>query len=412
MNRILTSLFFILALPLSILAQQANIAFDSDYEGEFVISVDGSLDIGSNAITSKFFKSFYTGQYLDVELKNKTFKKLGKRNRMGFDLNYGLRIAQMPDTSSAWGYYAALNNVFHIDMGFTQDLFKLYFAGNKEYAGKSAELAKSSFQLLSYRQLKGGFIKKSSNSIWGLGLSFVKGENYTGGQIKKGSLFTEQDGLYIDLETQLKAQMSDTGKTTFGDFVGWGIGADFFYSTQLNEKSKLNFEISDLGFISWGPKSLTIENDTAFRFEGVEVDDILNIGDSLFKGFTTDSILDTLNATSSKGAFTKLIPGYISITYQNQISEKLTLNTGIIYRLNANYFPYIYFGTDIKLGEKVDFMGKLSYGGYATLGLGLGMNFHLAKFLQLQVNSNHIEGYLLPGAATAQGVSVNLIAHF
>lgn len=401
-----------MALPFGAMAQQENIAFRSGYDGQFVISADGSFDIGSNAITSKFLKNFYTGQFLDAELKDKTFKKLGKRNRIGFDLNYGLRIAQMPDTSSAWGYYASINNILHLDMGFTEDLFRLYFGGNKQYAGKTAELSKSNFQLLSYRQLKGGFIKQGNNSIWGLGLSFIKGENYVSGQMNKGSLFTEEDGLYIDLETQLKAQMSDTSNTTFSDFVGWGLGVDFFYSAQLNDKSKLNFEVADFGFISWGSKSLTIENDTSLRFEGIEVDNIINLGDSIFNGFTTDSILDTLNATSSKGAFSRLLPGYLSVAYQNQIKEKIALNAGLIYRLNANYFPYIYFGSDIKLGDKVNFMGRLSYGGYATLGLGLGFDFSLARFLDLRIYSNHVEGYLLPGAATAQGVAINLTAHF
>lgn len=412
LSKIYPLLILLLALPFGLLAQQQNVIFSNDYDGEFIISADGSLDIGSNAITSKFFKYYYTGQYIDVDLKEKTFKKLSSKNRMGFDLTYNLKVIQMPDSGSAWGYYAGLNNVLHIDAGFREDLFRVYFAGNKAYAGQTAEWGKSSFQLLSYRQLKGGFIKKGNNSLWGLGLSFIKGDNYLSASLDKGNLFTEQEGAYIDLETQLKVQMSDTGNTKFGDFQGWGLGFDFFYSAQLNEKSKLNFEVTDLGFIAWNPKSITIENDTTIHFEGIEVDNILNIGDSIFSGITTDSILDTLNATSTKGGFSKLIPGYISISYSNQIKEKLALNAGITHRLNANYFPYIYFGTDIKLGEKVEFMGKLSYGGYATLGLGLGMKFDLANFLTLQVASNHIEGYLLPGAATAQGVYVNILAHF
>lgn len=394
------------------LAQQQNPLLNDSYKGQFIISADGSLDIGSNAITSKFFKSYYTGQYLDAELKEKTFKKLKANNRMGFDLTYNLQIAQLPDSGSAWGYYAGFNNVFHLDMGFREDLFKLYFSGNKDYAGQTAELGESSFQLLSYRQLKGGFVKQSEKSLWGLGISLIKGDQYASGKLEKGNLFTEQDGLYIDLETKLTAQFSDTGNTSFSNMAGWGMGLDFFYSTQLNEKSKLNIEVTDLGFIAWNPQSITIENDTSIHWEGVEVGNIINIGDSLFNGFTTDSILDTLNATASHGAFSKLLPGYVSVSYYNQVKEKLALNAGITHRLNANYFPYIYFGTDINLGQKVKFMGRLSYGGYATLGLGLGMKFDITKLLVLQVNSNHIEGYLLPGAATAQGVYVNLLAHF
>lgn len=405
-------IFIFLFSSLGTFAQQTNVVFSDGVKGQFIISVDASYDVGSNAVRAKFFNSFYTGKFLDADLKEKTLKRLKNNNRLGLDVTYRLQLAQMPDSAGSWGYYAHINNVIHADAGFKGDLFRLAFEGNTNLAGQTAELGPSDFQFLTYRQVKAGFIKGGEKSLWGLGLSFFKAESYLGASLDKGDLFTQEDGLYIDLTSQLTLQRSDTGKVTFADMVGWGAGLDFFYSAQLNDKSKLNVEVADLGFLSWSDKSVKIENDTSLHFEGIEIDNLLNFGDSLFTGFTTDSLLDTLGAHSSSGAFSTMVPGYIQVNYQNQLSDKVTLNTGIAQRFKANFFPYLYAGTNIKLGEKVLFTNRLSYGGYAGLGLGLGMRFELSKFLRFEVNSSHIEGYLMPGVASAQGVYVNLMAHF
>lgn len=412
LKRIYLSIFLLVLTASFARAQQSHIAFSEGTQGQFLVAVDGSFDIGSNAVKTKFFNSFYSGKFIDTDLKDKTYKSLKNNNRIGFDVTYRLQIAQMPDSVKSWGYYASLNNVIHADAGFKGDLFRLAFSGNSDYAGQTMELGKSDFQFLSYRQVKAGFIKGSNKSTWGLGLSFIKGESYLGASLDKGELFTETDGLYLDITSQLTLQRSDTGDVKFSDMVGWGAGLDFLYSAQLNDKSKLNIEVSDLGFISWSDKSVKIENDTTLHFEGIEIDNLIDLGDSLFTGFTTDSLLDTLGAHSSSGAFSTVVPGYIHLNYITQLKDNLALNAGIAQRLKANFFPYIYVGTNVKLGERVTFTNRLSYGGYASLGVGVGMRFDIGKFMRFEVNSNHIEGYLIPGATTAQGVSVNLMGRF
>ena len=117
------------------------------------IEFAGNYSVTSTAINANFFKSIYTGKFIDTDLKNSAQNKLGAYNLMGADVDaaalYFHKIA--PRTF----FYAGVG--YNIDLGvqFTDDLFNLAFFGNKEYVGKTADLqgAQVKYMPVSYTHL-------------------------------------------------------------------------------------------------------------------------------------------------------------------------------------------------------------------------------------------------------------------
>lgn len=382
-------------------------------------TLGASFDYGaaSSSVNIKFINSFYRGDFIDEDLKQSVFKRTKDKNRLGFDLNYGLWYVHNPDTASTktTSWFLSFRNRLHADALITGDLFKTYFAGNKQFAGKTAKLGESRFNFLNYRQLQLGMSflsdKWESKVRFGAALSFIKGEQNINAFIEKGDLFTDADGQFIDLDVALEIRNSDNSNRKFFDLKGYGAALDIFLGIE-REKSIIRVEISDLGFIDWNQNAQSIHNDTAIHFEGIDIANLFDIGDTLANSLNADSIQTELGFVTEKVDYSTPLPAYIHIGYTHKTKENLNINAGFVYRMSANYSPYIYVGTEHKMKNNFNINTRFAWGGYGTYNLGVGLSKQFGKGFKVSLGTNNLEGLVVTKAANGVGAFINLIGYF
>ena len=406
----------LLFISISSVAQTFSPVFTETNPGS---SLGAGFDYGvnSSSVNIKFFNTFYRGDYIDDDLKQSVFDKTKDKNRLGFDLNYGLWYVHNPDSVSgkSMSWFVSLRNRQHADALFTGDLFKTYFAGNKQFAGQTAQLGETRFNYINYRQLQLGMSflsdKGESKVRFGAGLSFLKGEQNLNLFLSKGDVFTDADGQFIDLDMALEVRNSDNSNKKFFDLKGYGAALDLFLGIE-KQKSIIRFELSDFGFIDWNQNAKSTHNDTALRFEGLRIDNLFDIGDSLVNSLDADSIKTDMGFITENIDYSTPLPSMIHLGYTHKTKQNLYINAGFAYRMAANYSPYIYIGTEHKFKSNFNINTRFAWGGYGTYNIGLGLSKQFGKAFKVNLGTNNLEGLLITKAANGVGAYINLVGYF
>src|SRR5207247_2282393 len=130
--------------------------------------------------------------------------KLKDNNRFGADFYTSLGCKMHCD--SIFGlkdvfYKIELKDVSHVDASFSRDLFEVYFKGNKDFAGHTADFSNFNYNLLQYQELKFSLSKDyrndSSSSVVTAGLSLVNGQHFYRIEAGRATLFTDSGGEFI-----------------------------------------------------------------------------------------------------------------------------------------------------------------------------------------------------------------------
>lgn len=409
-------LFSIFLFNLSSTAQNFSPVFSENNPGS---AMGASFDYGFNSsnITVKYFNRFYRGEFIDEDLKQSVFKRTKEKNRAGYDLNYGLWYVQNPDSASGknTSWFVSLRSRAHADAQFTGDLFKTYFAGNKQFAGKTAQLGESRFNYLSYRQVQLGMSilsdKGNAKVRFGAGLSFLKGEQNINIFLRRGNFYTDLNGLYIDADMALEIRNSDFSDRKFFDMKGYGAALDLFLGIE-KPKSIFRFELSDFGFIDWNKNAQSTRNDTSIRFEGINIANLFEIGDSLVNSLNADSIKTDMGFVTESYSYSTPLPAFMHLAYTYKAKENLFVNIGFVYRMAANYSPYIYAGTEHKLKSGFGINTRFAWGGYGTYNIGFAASKQFGKAFKVHLGTNNLEGVIITGAANGVGAYINLTGYF
>jgi len=408
--------FPLLFISASSFAQTFSPVFTENKPGS-ALGAGFDYGVNSSSVTIKFLNHFYRGDFIDDDLKEKVFKKTKDKNRLGFDLNYGLWYVHNPDSASqkTLSWFVSVRNRVHADAKFQGDLFKTYFGGNKQFAGQTASLGESRFNYLKYEQLQAGisglFDKGNSKVRLGAALSFLKGEKNINVFLSKGELFTDADGQYIDLDMAMELRNSDNSNKKFFDLKGTGGALDFFFGIE-KMKSVIRFELSDFGFITWKQNAQSIHNDTAIHFEGISIENLFETRDSLANDLNVDSIKTDLGFITEKIDYYTPLPAMLHLGYTYKAKTYLNINAGFAYRMAANYSPYIYVGTEHKFKNNFNINTRFAWGGYGTYNIGLGLSKQFGKAIKINLGTNNLEGFIITGAANGVGAYINLIGYF
>ncbi len=420
MNKLLLSILFLTS-GLQANAQFQNL-FQDTVRAKNSIEVFGDYNAGSNGITNAFVNKFYRKSYISEDLKNTVFSRLDEINHVGGDFNAGLTYTHFnPDSNGLWGlkntgYFVGLKSRQHIDGRFTDDLFKIFFNGNEAFKGKKADLSDFDFTSLAYQQFEFGIIKdfdcKENKCVFGAGLSILNGQNHTSVTAGNSSLFTEENGEYIDFTTNLTVQQSDTSNKQFGATNGIGLSTDLFFSYSTPAGSTLKLEVSDLGFIRWNDQSKTVKLDTSYHFEGISVSNIFNFDDPAYASVPSDSsYIASFLRNTKKGSYNTFLPAMIALNFSRQY-DHFTFLTGLKYRLNANYLPHLSLGAAYNFDPKFYISLTTGFGGYTKLNLGLELAKGFANGFTVLAGSQFVYGYIVPAQGTAQGAYISLRQNF
>lgn len=390
-------LISIIAITSSLLLQSQNNFLLPDSSNQVIINGYGGL--GSSSIPQQFLNKFIFPDFIDNDLKNKTSEKLHARNKFGGVAagNINLLFEVNNDTSKFFNILGiGFGNQLDGNLGFTKGLFDVTFYGNAPFAGQTIDLNKTSFNRLSYSYLEFSLGKSViSNDIhtsaWA-DLGLVIGHNFTDFEIGKGSLFTEENGDYLEVNlSETSLSMTDTLSTSL--VQGYGAKIDLHFSIQT-KNSKLLVAAENIGGIFWN-NTTSANLDTNFVFDGIEIDNIFQLSDSVWSEIgTIDSFIDT-----EKGNSLRALPVSFSAYYKKEF-DKLQFDVFAKHRLYSNFFPYLRLGANLNL-PMVKPGITIAYGGYGSFQTGLNADLELKENIKIQLGTNNILGAIIPMNSTS-----------
>lgn len=416
----LFALFLFGTIQLSLSAQMSVIFADEFPDSARTrIGINGNYELNANALTGKFLSKFYKGGFIDTDLKNSVLKRTRNRNRVGANIGYSVYVAIRPDSifhKKNISWFIGVQNREHFNCAYSKDLFKLGFYGNASYAGKTAYMNGFNMTLLRYQQLQVGIFssKLDSAAKWGIGVSFLKGEQYASIFAKTAELYTSEDGQYIDFNTSMQVAQSDTAKSGLGAFNGYGASVDIYFEAPFKTRigdSKLRVSVSDIGLIKFNQESLYMNQDSLFHYTGFTINSIYDLQDSTFSNVSQDSIIGTI-VPFKKRSISVTIPATLNLHFETRISKRFSLSEGIRYIFNGNYKLLGYVKGNYHWSDRFNISATVGYGGWGTLNCGIGVFANLGKGFIVYAGSNNIEGFIAPSRTCGQGAYISLVKNF
>jgi hypothetical protein len=387
----------------------------------FNIALFGNLTAKSNAFPNSFYTDFYRGGYLSDEVKQTAAKELKNVNRFGVDADMGLVFRHSLDTifkQTGWSYTFRVAERRHLNLEMTKDFFNVGFFGNAMYENQTAKLANFQLDFISYQQIGLGLektllIKDNTHQV-AMMANFLNGRNAQQALINKANLFTATDGEYLDLEIEGKYNRTDTLKNKQIIPIpskGVGFSIDMHYQLITKEKHKLQLAVLDFGYLYWKNNAIAYNYDTLFRFDGINIPNLITINDSLIK-LSSDSLIN-LGKRNSNKSFKTVLPAWFMINYiHNLVPGKFTLNFSSQYRFNDVYLPFIAVGGTYYYNNNTNASISVGYGGYGNFNYGIMLQQRVWKYFTVGLGSNQLEGLIMPKKASGQSVVFSVKSWF
>ncbi|PCJ28772.1 MAG: hypothetical protein COA97_00070 [Flavobacteriales bacterium] len=402
----------------SLLAQNNN-DFFIDTTQHLNISFGTHYTYGSSVMSNNFLNKFIFGGKIEREHKDNAYQNLSSNNRLGGDLNYNFNVEIPMDTflgKTNISFQVGMEIVEHMDAEFSSDLFKFTFDGNKQFAGESIDIGKTNYNYYKYQQLNLGLIKYnySDDKLFkeGVIFSIIMAQEHKAITITEGSIFTEELGREIDVDLNYLYNSSDTANKGAGAYNGFGVSTDLFTEVLLKNGDKVYLGLEDLGFIYWNNNSLEIAADSTFYFEGIVVDNIFDLNDSLLSNISKDSIINSISTSNKKGNYSIALPTAINLNYTKVLNEKWKINIGVYHKILSNYFPLISTNYYYYFNKKFVAKAHISYGGYGKWNTGLAFAKSVANYFDIFIGTNNIEAFIVPNSSYSSSGFIGLKAYF
>ena len=432
-------LYTVLALFLaSQVYSQSRLSIGDYYNdsSKMTLGILGEYDVNSTALTNELYYKILNGSFIEVETKDRVNKRLSEFNKAGFDLNYGLFFSQRVDSlfgkeKKGFHYFVKIANREHANIVFTEDFLRVAMYGNAQYAGDTAKMGSSEFNLLRYQQIQVGIVNSfRETSKYGIGISFIKGEQFLNEKISRANLYTSPSGDHVELDVKYSITQSDTSRRGFGAMHGWGVSTDLFYHLSysifqgkanedesategINESDwsgYMRIEVSDLGFISWNDKSVRHEIDTMYEFDGIVLQNILQLDDSILEPIV-DSLKEAYEPNSSNSSYTTVLPALFHLSLYQENSTGFYISLGTIFRIFANYSPFIYITAGHTIKEKFRLGGSLEFGGYGKVNLGFQAQADFSGF-KIGLGTHSLDGFIFPKKTGRNSVYLSIAKRF
>lgn len=416
MRRIIKQIFCYGLICLSIkMVGQYNTEFLNYAYTKRSVSFNLDYDAGSNGIQNSIINKFILGGKIQNWEKQEALNKQKAVSNFGVNLNYD--VSAFVKGNSKFDVLIGMKSQQNANATFTSDFFNLLFNGNKNFLGKTANLAGTSINALRFQELKVGVIMHKVDSVAkiGVSLSFIKGEQLLFFKANKNSsLYTSPDGSELVFNSQFNVALSDTAKKNFFAFNGVGASADIFFETPYKSKigkySVLTVNANNIGFIHWRNNSVQLSSDSVLKFNGYQVKNVLDLRDSTLSKINEDSLFRSLTNARSE-SFNINIPTNLVII--NRIYFKnphYSLVTGFRHIFNANYKPYVFAEPEYIKGKFI-YSFHLGYGGYTRLNTGLSVTYN-SKYLFFKLGSNSLQGFIEPRYTYGQGAYFSIAKKF
>jgi len=339
----------------------------------------------------------YASGFIDDDLKGENKARLNSLNRGGSISDSKIFFKYHPVKlfgQSGLASYMAIEWHYLDEYRFTDDVYNLVFYGNKEYAGRKANLAYTGRNTINYFQLKAG-LQKSFNQqkhTFGANIALNIGEQQNYFQFGENTcLATNQQGTEVLLKNNLNYFESDTSATDWYQVSGVGAGLDLFYEYKYHGKYSIRASIENFGFIHWNKNSIQLNENKEHLFKGIEVENVFDMPNPLVN--SNDTLQDYLYANAEKKSAMMLMPFDLRLEYKQILARKnLVLSALIYYRALSYAMPLYQVDATYRIGSYFKVGPILSYGGYTAFNAGLKMQFD-SRHIQIRLESRYLTGF-------------------
>ena len=386
-----------------------------------IVGVNADAYTGSNSINNKFTNAFLSNSFIDDDMKKSV--NLHDINYFGNKNEINLYFSTLLDTLMGvadMGYKVSVNNYSLQNTTFSRDFYNIAMYGNKMYEGETAKFSGLDINYLTFQTVEFGLFKRFKEPANGyhtlyLGLSVIKGQDYHYLFLSKANMYTAPNGEFVDLEINGSYFGSDSVTSNISTVNGMGASLNFYWAYE-DVKHKARYEVSftELGLISWYQNPLNYNADTTLKFEGVEVNNILNTTSESYSEISKDSVIKTVFSKEDNSTFNKAIPKQFNFAYTKFLLENkfhLTLGTGYIFNANQ-LMPVVYVNNRFVLDPNFNLSLLVAYGGYTNFRLGISTSFKIKKHFTANIGTTNVIGFLLPEQTYSQAIYLSLAYSF
>lgn len=317
--------FFVLAFITSESMAQWNVSLPDTAS---TISINGSSELYNNSLRNDWVFWLMGGKVPSQEAQKTQQRELATTNTLLATGKAGFHYQQM-DSARTNGWYVAGTFNQLTSTTLSKDAADLFLNGNGHMEDYDADISNSTFLRQQWQTVKAGVIRKTPKGWLTYSGGLVTGTSQEQVNISSGSIFTEKNGEYLDLEY--------SGFRRSANF-GMGLSFGLRYSHVVDESQKWQFSINDLGAVYWWSGTQRQEKDTQFRYKGVIVDDASTWNSSSLEN-QLDSLSDELLGKINTNGFGTALPTRMQFqyTYSFDPIHQLSLGADIQFAGNTLY---------------------------------------------------------------------------
>jgi hypothetical protein len=379
----------------------------------------------SNAMTNEISSEYARNGFITDEMKDGVSENLEGKNRFGGSYDANLFFVFHPDSVKRHFHaFAGIRVRNHIDSRFPKDLFEVYFRGNKNYAGKTADFSDFELNSYQYKQFTAGianqYLLHKGKLFIGAGINVTGGRRFT--KIKTGhtTLYTYDESQYIDSgwmaldgDFDVTYQRDDSASATLIPTEGKGIAANFFAEYENHSGNKFFISVENFGNIFWNRYSTTVRIDSSFHFEGIDVSDLFDFNDSLRSVSIDSTYYENFLTNRKTERITTKLPCNLtaSITHPFLVT-RINMTVGATYLANANAELKYFIIGNYKMNAKNEFSLVLSYGGYDAFNAGIKYERQFSHGFSVEAGSDYLSSMISYNKGRSQGAYLSLAKKF
>lgn len=289
------------------------------------MSVSGAAELYNNSLRNDWVFWLLGGSKPSVEAQNSQQTELATRNTLVASNRVGFRYQQMDTAGNAgWWVSGSFNDLRSTSL--TKDAADLILNGNGHMEDYNAKLTNSTFLSQQWQSVKAGRVKRTPNGWMTYHGGIITGTRLDQANISRGTVFTEKNGEYLDLDY--------SGYRRNASF-GLGLSVGFTYQHVVDENQRWRFSINDVGMIYWWSDAQTQEKDTQFRYNGVAVDDVNNWNAGSVEE-RLDSLGEELLGRTVSGGFGSNLPARMQFQYTYSFDQFHQLSLGAGFQVAGN----------------------------------------------------------------------------
>lgn len=372
------------------------------------LTIQGAFYNQSNAVNTQVAHALLFNSFIDETIKERTFKKLRSTNGYEDEARWSLQYGHYsPKLKLSYFFHYTYRNMRQ--MVFNKESFEFVFAGNKMFEGDTISINDLQFRYVAYNQLQFGLSKTITKAnhrvVIGAAISVLQSPQYLHLSADRSSIYTAPYGEYLDVKYNMQAEQANNGAPEFFSFKGTGMSADMHVSYQKNQNWMLRFNVFDVGFIKYSNEINSYKGDSAIKFEGIVIDNILNFTTpTIFKDFKSDSLFKILNIENSKKSFVYIHPVTFQLCFSKTIIHyKGMISIGIQHKTQSKYYPYVW--SKFSYACKHHFVPSVSvgFGGYSYYNIGIDLTKRI-RVCDVSIGSTNILGLFIPQHFTSSSL--------